>query len=145
MYEKIQFYPPRKQLYLLQLNSKEKERERIDRILSKSIVRKLPSEGRFIRVLWKENQRWSRNVTDARCRNARIDFECTGKADGAPKVSLRRKKREKTRWTVAASRMIYPNNVAKKKGGMKKGSPTFPLITQNASTFLTVNAFSLKN
>lgn len=32
--------------------------------------------------------------------NARIDFEC--KADGAPKVSLRReKKKEESRWTVA--------------------------------------------
>lgn len=73
---------------------------------------KLPSEGWFIRVLWKENQRWSRNVTDARCRNARIDFECTSKADGAPKVSLRRKKRKKqeSRWTIAG----FANDLKKK-------------------------------
>lgn len=36
--------------------------------------------------------------------NARIDFECTDKADGAPKVSLRReKKKEESRWTVFAN------------------------------------------
>lgn len=51
-------------------------------------------------------------MSPARCRNARIDFECTSKADGAPKVSLRRKKRKKqeSRWTIGG----FANDLKKK-------------------------------